>query len=217
MSKGIGMLFTFVMGVAVGVAATYKISETKYRNLADEEIDSVIERFNNREKLVVDDTKEVVSEEIENQATDDPTPDRFKTTKSSFVDYKSTIAETGYDKVSAKNSKPKNGKKKKPEVLEDMAPEVKRNDNIYTISPDEYNTLEDYRSETYYYSADNFLLNDDCTEVVSDSEMERTIGRDPYGSFGEYEDDAVHVRNDDLKCDYEILLSLKTCEEIMEA
>ena len=48
MSKGIGMLFTFVVGVATGVAATYKIAETKYRNIANEEIDSVIERFSNR-------------------------------------------------------------------------------------------------------------------------------------------------------------------------
>lgn len=217
MSKGIGMLFTFVVGVATGVAATYKIAETKYRNIANEEIDSVIERFSNREPFVVESTEGDNIESDEVAQDNDIVPDRFSTSKSSFVDYKSKVAETGYYRVGVQNSKPKKNKKKKDEVLGEMSQEPKQNNAIYTISPDEYNTLDDYRSETYYYSADNYLLNDDCTEVVSDSEMERTIGRDPYGSFGEYEDDAVHVRNDILKCDYEILLSLKTREEIMEA
>ena len=112
MSKGIGMLFTFVVGVATGVAATYKIAETKYRNIANEEINSVIERFSNREPLVVELTENTTDDQEEDQQKNEVTTDRFSTSKSSFVDYKSKITETGYDKVSMQNSKPKKSKKK---------------------------------------------------------------------------------------------------------
>jgi 1-aminocyclopropane-1-carboxylate deaminase/D-cysteine desulfhydrase-like pyridoxal-dependent ACC family enzyme len=85
----------------------------------------------------------------------------------------------------------------------------------YIISPDEYNTLDGYDTSTLYYSSDNYVLDSDC-HIMSNAEISRTIGHDPYGHFGEYEDDSVHVRNDKLRCDYEVLQSMKTHTEIME-
>ena len=40
----------FALGAAVGSLITWKLLEKKYKDLADEEIASVVERFKNREK-----------------------------------------------------------------------------------------------------------------------------------------------------------------------
>ena len=49
-------------------------------------------------------------------------------------------------------------------------------------------------------------------ELVED--VDNTVGYDSLERFGEYEDDVVYVRNDRLKSDFEILLSLKKYSEI---
>ena len=55
---------------------------------------------------------------------------------------------------------------------------------------------------------------DDNDELVDD--VEETVGSDSLNHFGEYEYDLVFVRNDRLKCDYEILLSLRKYSEANE-
>jgi hypothetical protein len=217
------MVFTFIAGIAVGVAATYKVAETKYRNIADEEIESVIERFEGRKPMIQkeydeDDSREsaVQEEEDKEDSNSQVEPDRFSVTKNSMKEYKSTVNRTGYDKISEQTSKPTKGGKKKKDAIEEVKPVEEHDNNIYVIRPDEFNTLDGYRVETLYYSSDNYLLDSNYHEV-SDYDMTRTIGHDPYGNFGEYEDDSVYVRNDDLMCDYEILLSEKKFSEIVEA
>ena len=42
------------------------------------------------------------------------------------------------------------------------------------------------------------------------------VGFESLGSFGEYEDDCVHVRNDAQKTDYEILRALRNYSEVIE-
>ena len=39
----------FIIGAGIGSLITWKIVEEKYKKIADEEIESVIERFKNRE------------------------------------------------------------------------------------------------------------------------------------------------------------------------
>lgn len=85
---------------------------------------------------------------------------------------------------------------------------------IYTIDPDDFNILEDYGTETLYYTRDNYVVDVDYRKL-SDDEIKATIGHDPLGSFGEYEDDSVHVRNEIRQIDYEILLSDKDYNEIV--
>ena len=217
-SRNIGMAISFVAGVAIGVLATYKIADQKYRNIANEEIDSVIERFSNREPKSgpmseVPQPKALAEVEVDDVEEED----RFADSKVSMAKYKSTVEHVGYDKISQDNSKPnaKKGKKKKAEVEEEVKPTVDPN-LIYVISPDEYNTLDGFSAYTLYYSADNQVLDSDCV-VLSEIEVANMIGHDPYGHFGEYEDDSVHIRNEALECDYEILLSMKTADEIRGA
>lgn len=84
--------------------------------------------------------------------------------------------------------------------------EVKHMDKPYIISPDEFGEFEDYETVTLYHYADDGVLTDDCDEPVDD--VEATVGEDYAEHFGEYEDDSVFVRNDAMKSDFEILLTL---------
>ena len=54
-----------------------------------------------------------------------------------------------------------------------------------------------------YYSGNGVLVDDNEEQVDN---VEELVGEDSLKHFGEYEDDSVYVRNDERKCDYEILL-----------
>lgn len=71
----------------------------------------------------------------------------------------------------------------------------------YVISP-EMNEEEDYETETLYYFKDG-VVTDMYHEVIED--VEPLIGNDFMNHFGEYEDDSVIVRNENIKKDFEIL------------
>lgn len=81
----------------------------------------------------------------------------------------------------------------------------------YVISPDEFNEFDDYSviSLTYY---EDGVLTDDNNEIVED--VVGTVGKDFARHFGEYEEDAVHIRNDEKKCDYEILRDSRNYSDV---
>ena len=211
MTKNIYMTLSFVAGLVLGAAITNKVVEKKYQDMADEEIQSVIDTFKKRETTSITDQDDDLEVEGETKELD-----RFAESSNNglLTKYQSEVDRINYDKISTQNIKPKRGKKKKEEIIEEP-PKKRPIDHIYIISPDEFKTIEAYSTTTYYYSSDRMLFDENCIEL-SNSEIERTIDHDPYGHFGEYEDDAVYVRNDELMCDYEILLSDKTGAEIME-
>lgn len=72
----------------------------------------------------------------------------------------------------------------------------------YVISPEEFGEA-DYPTESLTYYADG-ILTDDRNNIIED--VERMVGVESLNHFGEYEDDSVFVRNDELRTDYEILL-----------
>ena len=212
MNKNISMVITFVAGIVVGVSATYKIAETKYQNIANEEIESVISSFTHRQPLeqIDEPAKEDITElEHQNKSQNKP-----KSSKTIMTDYKRTIDKVGYDTISTDKIKPnKKNNRKKEEELEKM--DKQDTPEIFVISPDEFNTLDGYDTATMYYSSDNYVLDSNYT-ILSDKEIECMIGHDPAGHFGEYEEDSVFIRNEVRMCDYEILLSMKTAASIME-
>ena len=79
-------------------------------------------------------------------------------------------------------------------------------DRPYVIQPSEFGEYDDYEKISLTYTAD-------MNEIVDD--IEETVGEDSLERFGEYEDDAVHARNDAKKCDYEILLDQRNYQEIL--
>lgn len=82
--------------------------------------------------------------------------------------------------------------------------------HAYVIPPEEYGEGDGYNLQELTYYADGVLA-DDWYEVV---DIEETVGKDALTHFGEYEDDSVYVRNDDLMIEYQILLDTRRYADI---
>lgn len=84
----------------------------------------------------------------------------------------------------------------------------------YVISPEQYEDEEydDFEKITLSYYADQIIADDD--DVIMEN-VDDVIGYDSLTHFGEYEDDCVLVRNERLKCDYEICLCKEKYTDIL--
>ncbi len=179
----------FVLGAAVGSVVTWKYIEKKYERIAQDEINSVKEVFSKRVAEFTEDTKEVQIK-----------ADNAKE-KPNIIEYAARLREQGYTNYSD---------------MVDEKPEEEESMNIdkppYVIAPEEFGELDDYDTISLTYYADQILA-DDNDEIVED--IEDVVGFDSLNSFGEYEDDSVFVRNDRLKCDYEILLDQRKYTDVV--
>lgn len=98
------------------------------------------------------------------------------------------------------------------ETKEPIVVEAKGRPHI--ISPSEFGMEDDYDEISLTYYADDTLC-DDHDHIMSDDEIEETVGKESLSHFGEYERDAVCVRNDRLKVDYEILMDNRTYDQVL--
>lgn len=80
----------------------------------------------------------------------------------------------------------------------------------YIISPSEYGEL-DYETESLWYYEGDGVVTTYFGEIIED--VESLVGADFADHYGEYEEDSVHVRNDKLKTDFEILRDLSSFSE----
>lgn len=189
-NKAIG-LAAFIVGAAVGAVTTWLYTKTKYERIAQNEIDSVKEVFSRRGS---DDTEKSESAHARVNANQ-------TTNKPSIAEYAARLHEQGYTNYS--NFKSEQIEKEGSTML----------DKPYTISPDEFGENEDYQKISLTYYADQ-VLTDDLDMPLED--VEEMVGFESLDKFGEYEDDSVYVRNDRLKCDYEILRDLQEYSEVIE-
>ena len=81
----------------------------------------------------------------------------------------------------------------------------------YVISPDEFDEFDDYQTVSLTYYEDG-VLTDDNDDIVDN--ITGTVGKDFVRHFGDYEEDAVHIRNDSRKCDYEILRDSRNYSDV---
>lgn len=184
-------LFIFVAGVAIGAVGAWRVLENKYAMIAQDEIDSVKEAFSKKEEK---ESEEELNEEIAKQRA------KASKEKPSITEYTAKIADMGYTDYSAISS---NKEEEESEIM----------DKPYVISPDEYDEFDDYDTiELTYYS--DQVLADENDELVDD--VESVVGFDSLNHFGEYEDDSVFVRNDRLKCDYQILLDSRKYSDVIK-
>lgn len=113
---------------------------------------------------------------------------------SDMHDYVKKIYDEGYSSTT-------NNEKKGDPVMTDRP---------YVIAPEEFDE-NDYQTVSLTYYADKVLA-DDWDNIIED--VDGTVGSDSLTHFGEYEDDSVYVRNDDLKTDYEILLDVRNYHDL---
>jgi hypothetical protein len=200
MNNKITSFMMFIFGAAVGSVVTWQYIKKKYERIAQEEIDSVKETFS---KLEVK-SKNNDSEKNNNVRT---IVERAKD-KPSIVEYAAKLRKQGYTNYSNTDSLSEDSNVSEEEVDENMI-----NYKPYVISPDEFGEFDDYETISLTYYADQVLADDD-DELIED--IEETVGFESLNAFGEYEDDAVFVRNDRFKCDYEILLDQRKYSDVIK-
>lgn len=183
MNKTVTTVMAFAVGAAAGVAATWKFFEEKYARIAQEEIDSVKEVFSKRDRKEVQPEK---TEPVVEATIENPKePIAINKKVSAIIDY------SGYS--SSQDEKPEEPKP-------------------YIIPPEAFGELEEegYTNVSLTFCSDQVVI-DDNNDILED--VNDVIGFESLSHFGEYEDDAVYVRNDKLRCDYEILLDQRTSEQ----
>ena len=188
-------LLFFVAGAAIGSFATWKLIEKKYKDLADEEIESVKETFKNRkQRITKDEVKETVEKVINKWKEPKETVEDIVTAEGYYTEEE----ETEEDDESNYTVDIDPG-------VEVIAP--------YVITPEQFGEYNEYGTKTLTYYADD-VLTDEIDNPITSEEMETMIGPDALDHFGEYEDDSVYIRDEMNEMDYEILKSEKMFSEI---
>lgn len=82
----------------------------------------------------------------------------------------------------------------------------------YVVTPEEFGELDEYETISLTYYSDG-ILTDERDEPIDN--VDELVGVESLDRFGEYEDDSVFVRNDRLKCDFEILADNREYTEIV--
>lgn len=172
----------FAFGLGMGSSVTYKVVKKKFEKVAQEEINSVKEVFSVRKTEVKSKNEPDQNIRVSNE----------KEESTDMKEYQEEVSKYDYTKYSSEKSEEK-------KHTDDL---LKKNDIPYVIAPEEFGEFDDYE-EVSLIHYENGILTDDMDEPVED--IESTVGLDYFEHFGEYEDDSVYVRNDRLKCDFEIL------------
>ena len=89
-----------------------------------------------------------------------------------------------------------------------------KNDRPYIIAPEEFDDQPDYDAVSLTYYEDG-VVTDMWDEKIDDDEVEDLVGKDALTHFGEYEEDSVFIRNDNLKTDYEILRDYRRYSDVV--
>lgn len=179
-------------GAAVGSLATWRFVKAKYEKIAQEEIDSVKEVYSNREYHEIGTT---ATEEESDEESSEP----LGNVKPDLMEYAAKVLDLGY------TTKNNNTVKEDEDDMSEVKP--------YIITPEEFDEYEQYEAVSLTYYADGVVTDED-DEPIPEKDFDYLFGAESLNHFGEYEEDSVFVRNDNIKADYEILRDLRNFADI---
>lgn len=154
------------------------------RQRCEEEIESVKEAFR--------EDSEREESNVDENPDREPIDPSVRPAVKEAIDYMNTVRKAGYA------------------AAPDPADEDEVSDIPYEITPNEFGDIE-YEEVELVMFADDVLADGDTYERVED--VDNVVGEDNLQKFGHYEEDRVCVRNDRLKCDYEIIRDERTYEQ----
>lgn len=189
MKNTLNNVLIFTVGAAIGSAVTWYFVKTKYERIAQEEIDSVKEEFDKYHYAGPQNADDDV-EDID--ISEEPVCNSKET-------YVGMVQKLGYHNYSDVE----------PTLINPTKKDI--SSNVRVITPDEFGNT-DYKIVELTYWADG-VVTDTKNKRIKDvgSLLGNTLER-----FGEYEPDALHVRNDEKKIDFEILRDLKKYHDFFD-
>lgn len=197
----------FISGVAAGSFVTWRLLKEKYIRQTQEEINEVREHYRKKKE------SEEVTVDSNGSTETNEKPDLIayaaKLTKNGYIDYtdpKSIVKATG-DTIDAVVQKT-NEESLDPVILNDPSYQPP-----YIISPEDFAIDDEYTIVNLNYYIDGVLTDEDDNIVEN---VDDVVGLENLNHMGEYEDDALHIRNENYKCEYEILLSRRLYHDTTE-
>ena len=197
----------FIGGVAAGSFVTWRLLKEKYIRQTQEEINEVREHYRKKKE------SEEVTVDSNGTTETNEKPDLIeyaaKLTKNGYIDYtnpKSLVKSTG-DMIDAVVQKD-NEESLDPVILNDPSYQPP-----YIISPEDFAIDDEYTIVNLNYYIDGVLTDEDDNIVEN---VDDVVGLENLNHMGEYEDDALHIRNENYKCEYEILLSRRLYHDTTE-
>lgn len=184
----------FTTGVVIGASVTYTLIKKHFKEIADDEIDTMREYYRGKSEK-----EEKKKEEVSNPEMKEAREDHLEE-KPSIREYTSLIQKENYSNYSGAASTADNKK------------EVDDVEKPYVITPEEFGEL-DYSTISLTYYSDG-VLTYESDELVEDADS--IVGAGFADHFGEYEDDSVFVRNDRMKTDFEILVDKRNYSDVVE-
>ena len=214
-SKLTGVIL-FTLGAAVGSVVTWKVVERKYEEKIAREVEAARRPINigcvgecgchnhgepepkeNTSSVLNEIAAELKKSELISKAAG----------YTNYTDYSKDDDDEGDDEDNCPNQdEPEDDESSVYFVREGAAEEP------YTISPEDFGEEDGYDTETLTYYDDGILADDQDNLIES---VDKMVGLESLAKFGEYEDDVVYVRNEQYKCDYEILIDLRRWEDVV--
>lgn len=178
-------LVGFVAGLGIGAAGSAIFLRKKYEDRANHDIQDVKKYYYEKYNTLQNTLKELSSD----AETDIFDSDDTNISEEEKNDYEKEIIKYNYSNYCKKD--------RKEDDVDIM--------NRYVIPPEEFDSKsgEGYECCSLTYYADGVLA-DEWDNPIED--IDDRVGEESLTHFGEYEDDSVFVRNDDIKVDFEILL-----------
>lgn len=240
MKKTLCNVLLVATGATIGSLVTWKVVETKYARIAQEEIDSVKDSykrvmdlqkkeveayrkmFNAQKALDEEDEQDDPEvEELDNDAEDDDYPDDDER---DFTE--AERAQVEYYKLSSKY-RPGYSDKKDQNGVEYIVGNDAEMDNYDEEGEEGSEDLVQFVNGPYVISPEEFgdikefssqALDYFADGVLADGwgvelDIEETIGEDALDHFGDYVDDIVYVRNERTEIDYEVTRDPRTYGE----
>lgn len=179
----------FLAGGAIGSVVTWKLIKTKYEQIANEEIESMREYYKKKDITIKDIVEAAEKEGINVDVSLDDE-------NLSVQQIRDRLQELGRMNDEVMNEKEEENKVEKP----------------YVIAPEEF-WEEDYPTITLTYFEEDEILADEHDKIIKN--VDELVGEDFAEHFGEYEEDSVHIRNDEMGVVYEILRDYGSYEDYM--
>ena len=190
MDRIISALLGAIVGAVGGYILADKLLSKKYQQLEDEAVASVREALGKPRPAPKEDVK---PEQVAAQKA------AAKPDLKNYTQYAKAYISTDTNEGS------------KQTIEETLALQKEINDTKdapYIIEPEEFG-MEDYDNVSLTLYSDGVLVDED-DRPLRPSEREDMIGEDNLKQMGKYESDALHIRNDKKKTDYEILADTQT-------
>ena len=183
MNNAVKTLLAFSLGAATGSLVAWKMLKTKYERIIQEDIDAYRAYADAKIAAAIGDEK--TEEKQTEEATDDSDEEDPMAPLSNLIGRYTSNADRREDDKFVREP--------------------------YVISPEEYDTLDEYECTSLTYHSDGILC-DEWDNIIENPDD--LVGEGFETHFGEYEDDSIFIRNEGLKRDFEILRDLEAYAEL---